>query len=119
MDFLDLIAEQRIEEALERGELQGLPGEGRPLDLDDDRLVPEELRVAYRVLKNAGFVPPEVEARREAATLRRLLEVATDDDARKRAGARLALIEMRLAARGQSLRASGYYDAVAQRLSGD
>ena len=46
-----------------------LPGSGRPLELDDDRLVPEELRVAWRILKNAGFVPPEIEALRDIDAL--------------------------------------------------
>ena len=58
---LDLLAEQRIREAQERGEFDNLPGAGAPLALDDDALVPEELRAAYRILKNAGYVPPELE----------------------------------------------------------
>jgi hypothetical protein len=61
MFVLDFLAEQKIAEAVSRGELDGLPGAGRPLDLDDDALVPEDLRVAYRILRNAGFVPREVE----------------------------------------------------------
>jgi len=43
---------------MSRGDFDGLPGAGRPLVLDDDPLVPEDLRLAYRILKNAGFVPP-------------------------------------------------------------
>ena len=70
--MLNFIAEQRIAEALAKGELEDLPGAGRPLDLDDDKLVPEELRLAYRILKNAGYVPPEVETLREIAELERL-----------------------------------------------
>ena len=62
MFAFELIAERKIEEALARGEFDGLPGEGRPLELDDDALVPEELRMAYRILKNAGFAPQEVQA---------------------------------------------------------
>jgi hypothetical protein len=62
MFAFELIAERKIEEALARGELDGLPGAGRPLDLEDDALVPEDLRMAYRILKNAGFVPQEVRA---------------------------------------------------------
>jgi hypothetical protein len=50
---LELIAERRIDEAAGRGELQGLPGEGAPLDLYEDPLVPEEVRMAKRILKNA------------------------------------------------------------------
>jgi len=69
--MLDFLAERRIAEAVSRGELDDLPGAGRPLDLDDDTLVPEELRLAYRILKNAGFVPPEVETLNEIAQLER------------------------------------------------
>ena len=50
---LDIIAQRRIDEAAARGELQGLPGEGAPLDLYEDPLVPEEMRMAKRILKNA------------------------------------------------------------------
>ena len=57
---LELMVEKRIAEALERGEFDDLPGRGRPLDLEEDPLVPEELRMAYRILKNAGFVPAEI-----------------------------------------------------------
>ena len=57
------IAEQRIAEALERGELSGLNGEGEPLRLDDDSMVPEDLRMANRVLVNAGFLPAGVALR--------------------------------------------------------
>lgn len=60
MSVLDILAEQRIKEALERGDLEGLPGAGRPLELDDDALVPEELRLANRILKNAGYTPADL-----------------------------------------------------------
>jgi hypothetical protein len=52
---LELLAEKKIAEAAERGELDDLPGAGRPLELDDDTLVPEELRMANRILRNAGI----------------------------------------------------------------
>jgi hypothetical protein len=52
---LEILAEKKIAEAAERGELDGLPGAGRPLDLEDDALVPEEMRMARRILKNSGF----------------------------------------------------------------
>jgi hypothetical protein len=69
---MDLLVEQKIAEAIARGEFDHLPGAGRPLDLDDNPLVPEELRVAYRVLRNAGFVPPELETLNEIAALERI-----------------------------------------------
>ena len=74
--MFDLIAEQKIAEAIARGELDHLPGAGRPLDLDDDALIPEELRLAHRILRNAGYVPPEVETLNEIARLER---IAMDD----------------------------------------
>ena len=91
--MLDFLAEQRIAEAVSRGELDGLPGEGRPLELDDDKLIPEDLRLAYRILKNAGFVPPEVEALNEIADLERMV---TQDS---KAARKLALLKTRIEAR--------------------
>ena len=119
---LDLIVEERIREAMRAGAFDGLPGAGRPLDLDDDRMVPEDLRMAFRILRNAGFVPPELEQRKEAADLRRLIEAGTearvDDDTRRRAIARLALIETALEARGGALpRAAAYRERIVARLS--
>jgi len=58
---LELMAERKIAEALARGEFERLPGEGRPLELEEDPLVPEDLRMAYRILKNAGYVPEEAQ----------------------------------------------------------
>ena len=109
---LNLIAEARIAEAARAGAFDDLPGAGRPLALDDDRMIPEDARMAYRILRNAGLVPAEVEARREAASLRRLLAAATGDGEKSRAAARLALIEAGLeAARGRTLPRAGEYRA--------
>lgn len=69
MGLLDQLVEERIRAAIARGDLQGLPGEGRPLCLDEDLLVPAEVRMAYRVLRNGGGVPPEILALREATEL--------------------------------------------------
>ncbi len=97
MNLLEQIAEQRIQEAMNRGELRDLPGEGRPLQLDDDSAIPEELRVAYRILKNAGFLPPELQWRRELQEAEHLLQQLPESE-RSRARARLELLQLRLAA---------------------
>lgn len=60
MNLLDQLAETRIQEAIERGDLRDLPGAGQPLILADDSAISEVLRAAYRLLKNAGFLPPEL-----------------------------------------------------------
>ena len=53
------LIDARIEEARLRGEFDNLPGAGRPLP-EEDPSVPEELRLANRILKNAGVLPPEL-----------------------------------------------------------
>lgn len=98
--MFDLIAEKKIAEAIERGELDDLPGAGRPLELDDDALVPEDLRLAYRILKNAGYVPPEVEALNEISQLEQFVASAEAGvEAHSRALRRLALLKTRVEAR--------------------
>ena len=53
------LVDARIEEARLRGEFDNLPGAGKPLP-EEDMSVPEELRLAHRLLKNAGVLPPEL-----------------------------------------------------------
>lgn len=96
MDLLDQIAEVRIREAVEAGLLRNLPGEGKPLLLEDTSAVPEELRVAYRVLKNAGFLPPELQLRQDIHTAEQLLQQVQDATERSRAQARLEYLKLRL-----------------------
>jgi len=119
MHVLEALAEARIDEAIRAGELDNLPGAGRPLELDDDSLIAPDLRVAYRMLKNAGFVPPEVEARREVMELHALLATLDDEGARRRAVAKLALLQARLERAGGSraLRNSAYYGKLLDRLA--
>ena len=80
LTIFDLLAEQRIADAIKRGELDDLPGAGRPLEFDDDPLLSPEQRMANRILKNAGVVPAEIGLRREIAALRARLANAGADD---------------------------------------
>jgi hypothetical protein len=108
--MLDFLVEQRLQDAVSRGELANLPGEGRPLELDDDPLVPADLRAAYRILKNAGYVPPEVEALNHIAQLENLVHRDEADAARRaKAVRKLALLRTRIENR--------YYDKALARLS--
>ncbi len=116
MNFVDRIAEKMIAEAIARGELSDLPGQGAPLALDDDRLIPEELRMAYRILRNAGFVPPEVTALREISDLERQIEELPQGDLRARALRKLQLLRMRLEAGGRFHAALGFASPYAERL---
>ena len=76
---LQQIAENKIREAQREGELDNLPGEGKPLCLDDDSHIPAELRMAYRILKNADYVSPEVQQRREISDIKEMLQECEDE----------------------------------------
>ena len=82
MDIFAKIAEQRIREAIENGEFDNLKGMGKPLDLGDESWIPEDLRMAYRVLKNAGCLPTELELRKEVLNLRELINTIDDNKER-------------------------------------
>ncbi|MEJ2135584.1 MAG: DUF1992 domain-containing protein [Desulfofustis sp.] len=75
---LQQIAEQRIAKAIEEGSLKIDGWKNRPLPLDDDSFVPDDLKMAYKILKNSGYVPPEVETRKEIQKLEDLI-VKTED----------------------------------------
>jgi hypothetical protein len=69
----DKIVEERIVAAQRRGDFENLDGSGKPLKLSDDANIPEELRLAYKILKNADMVPPEIELRKEIVQTEDLL----------------------------------------------
>ncbi|EPY1568465.1 DUF1992 domain-containing protein [Raoultella planticola] len=97
MWLLDQWAERHILDAQTKGEFDDLPGRGEPLALDDDLHVPPELRAGYRLLKNAGCLPSELEQRREAVALVDLLKAVRPDDPQyAELSRRLALLELKL-----------------------
>lgn len=78
------IVEERIRKAQEEGQFDDLPGKGKPLKLDDDSRIAPHLRASYRILKNAGLLPPEMQLRKEVNHLRQLLdEVECEKDVRQ------------------------------------
>ncbi len=83
MEFLQRIVEQRIQKAQEEGVFDNLPGKGKPLKLEDDDWIPEDLRLAFKLLKNSHCLPIEVEMRKEIFNLRQLLDAAIDPETRK------------------------------------
>lgn len=105
----DALIERRIKAAISRGEFDNLPGAGRPLALDDDLLVPVELRAAYRLLRNAGFVPPELTQVAEVNQLLGRLSRADIGDSERRAGGRrlrALLLQLELAGRTATAQAA-------------
>jgi hypothetical protein len=82
MDAFWKIAERRIAEAMLNGEFDDLENRGKPLHFEDETWVSEDLRMAYRFLKNAGCIPPELEMRNEIINLCDLLNTIDDDKER-------------------------------------
>ena len=82
--WIQRICEQRIQEAMQRGEFDDLPGYGKPVAPSDDSMVPEDLRLAYKMLRDAGYLPPEMSLQAEIRSLQDLLDRIDDEDDRNR-----------------------------------
>ena len=103
MWLLDQWAERHIRDAQNKGDFDDLPGSGEPLVLEDDSHIAPELRAGYRLLKNAGCLPPELEQRREAIQLLEILAgIRKDDPHYQEVSRRLSLLELKLRQAGLS-----------------
>jgi hypothetical protein len=83
LSYFARVVEERIREAQREGAFDNLPGKGKPLQLEDQSLIPEDLRMSYHILKNAHVLPPEAELRKEIHTLQDLLKYVEDESERK------------------------------------
>lgn len=83
MNAFEIIAENKIREAIENGEFDQLSLCGKPLDLDDGQFVPLHLRLSQKILKNAGFLPPVLQLKKEILQLSERLAETTDETARE------------------------------------
>ncbi len=90
------IVEERIRRALAAGEFEDLAGKGEPLALEDTRTVPEELRLAFKILKNADCLPPEVELRKDIERTEDLIAAMPETVEKYRALKRLNFLIMKL-----------------------
>ena len=92
----DKLIEQRILDAQKKGAFKDLPGRGRPLDLAEDANVPDDLRLAYKILKNADFLPPEIQLKKEIRRTEDLLAGMEDTAEKYRTLKRLNFMIMKL-----------------------
>src|SRR5262249_51340933 len=69
--------DEKIREAIGRGEFDNLPGKGKPLDLDAYFAAPEHLRMGYAILKSEGIIPEEMELLRQIEGLQKSLASST------------------------------------------
>ena len=108
MPTLDDLIAQSLRDAQRSGELQSAASWGKPLDLADGYAqTPEELRMAFKALKDAGFVPPEVETMKQIAALRENIETEPDASKAEAMRQRVCELQQHLALRLEKLRGSG------------
>ena len=99
-----------LNESDKSGELRTAPSWGKPLDLGDGYdQTPVELRMGYKILKDAGIVPPEVELMREIEALNLRLETLGEGEGEEGVALRQCIADKRLllALRLERLRATG------------
>lgn len=121
MDVLAFIAEQKIAQALAKGDLNSPRWKNRPLPLDDDHLVPDDLKMAYKILKNAGYLPPELETRKEITRLEELIATTTDEHVRLKQMQKLNVLLSKVDA-GRGTKANiaeqdAYYQKIVENIS--
>jgi hypothetical protein len=99
MDSLAFIAEQKIAEAMRERDLNSPKWKNKPLPLEDDRFVPDDLKMAYKILKNSGYLPPEIEERKEIKNLEDLISRTNDEHERLKQMKKLNVLLMKVDAR--------------------
>ncbi len=95
-EAFEKIAEKKIREAMDNGEFDDLPGKGKPLQLEDDRHIAQDIRLAHKILKNANCLPPELELRNEILTMEELLDGVRDTKEKYRQIKKLNYLIMKL-----------------------
>ena len=80
MDFFQILSEDRIKKAYEDGEFDALPGFGKPMQLEDLSGIPEDMRMAYKIMKNAGYTEEEGRLRQEMVDIEGLLKKCDDNE---------------------------------------
>ena len=119
--IFDKIAEERIRQAMEHGEFDDLPGKGKPLEIEDDSHLPVDLRMSYKILKNADCLPPELELRKEILSTQELLSGIQDTQEKYRQMQKLNYLIMKLnLSRSRSVALEHnqvYYDQVLAKVA--
>ena len=117
------IVEERIRKAHEEGEFDNLPGKGEPLRMEDDSHVPEDLRLAYKVLKNADCLPPELQLKKEIRQMEDMLDAIPDEKEKYRLIKRINFKIMKLNMMGKKSplleETEIYYKKILNKLAQD
>jgi len=104
MATLDDHIARALAESLRNGELKSAPSFGKPLDLGDGyAATPQEWRMPFKVLKDAGMAPPEIETMRQLSALRAELAASTDEAGARALRQRIADLQQHLALQMEKL----------------
>lgn len=121
MDSLSRIAEQKIAEAMKKRDLNSPKWKNKQLPLEDDRFVPEDLKMAYKILKNSGYLPPEIEERKEVKRLEDLIARTEDEHERLKQMKKLNVLLMKVDSRrsfsSNIASQDDYYRKVVEKMS--
>ncbi len=90
------LVEQRIQAAQRDGAFEDLQGSGKPIEFADDSRIPEDLRLAYKMLKNADYTPPEIEIKKQILKTEDLLDGMPDSRKKYKAIKKLNYLVMKL-----------------------
>jgi hypothetical protein len=97
-----------LREAAASGELSRLPGYGKPMTGDDGfEATPDEFRMPFKILKNAGFTPPEIEWFHQRAALQAQLQAAQEPQERAVLSTKLSELQQKIALRLEAMRVRG------------
>ncbi|MGW8195841.1 MAG: DnaJ family domain-containing protein [Desulforhopalus sp.] len=121
MDSIAFIAEQKIAQAMQERDLNSPKWKNKPLPLEDDRFVPDDLKMAYKILKNSGYLPPEIEDRKEVKRIEELIAATEDEHERLKQMKKLNVLLMKIDARrsfsSNIADQKEYYRKVVERIS--
>ncbi|MGG4489687.1 DUF1992 domain-containing protein [Metabacillus idriensis] len=79
MDLFTILSEDKIKQAIKDGEFKQLPGMGKPLQLEDLSHIPPELRMSYKMMKNANMIDEDIELKKVIHTLEQLIAQCPDE----------------------------------------
>lgn len=121
MDSLARIAERKIIEAMKTRDFTSEKWKNKPLPLEDDRHIPDDLKMAYKILKNSGYLPPEIEDKKEVQRLEELIAATEDEHERLRQMKKLNVLMMKIDAKRSKpsniAQQEEYYRKVVERIS--
>jgi len=121
MNPLAFIAEQKIAQAMKERDLTDSEWKNKPLPLNNDQFVPEDLKMAYKLLKNSGYLPPEIEQRKEVQRLEDLIVATEDEHERVKQMKKLSVVLMKVDAQrnfsSNIANQQDYYRRVVERVT--